>query len=91
MFVVHCTDKPDSQHIRLDNRPRHLEYIKTNLDKVVMAGPVLSDDRQAMVGSILVLDFAERAQLDAFLAGDPYAQAGLFAGVTVLPFRKVLP
>ena len=50
-----------------------------------------SDDRQAMLGSVLVLDVTERADLDAFLAGDPYAKAGLFESVTVLPFRKVLP
>ena len=30
-------------------------------------------------------------ELDAFLAGDPYAKAGLFASVTVLPYKKVLP
>jgi uncharacterized protein YciI len=56
-----------------------------------MAGPVQTNDRTGMVGSVLVLDFAERAELDAFLAQDPYAKAGLFAAVTVLPYKKVLP
>jgi uncharacterized protein YciI len=91
MFVVHCKDKPGNAQIRLDNRSAHLDYLKAHLAKVVMAGPVQSDDRQAMVGSVLVLDFAERADLDAFLAGDPYGKAGLFESVTVLPYKKVLP
>jgi uncharacterized protein YciI len=91
MFVVHCKDKPGCQQIRIDNRPRHLEFLKANLDKVVMAGPVQTEDRQGMVGSVLVLDFATRADLDRFLAADPYAQAGLFESVTVLPYKKVLP
>jgi len=91
MFVVHCQDKPGAAQVRLDNRAAHLEYLKANLARVAMAGPVQTDDRQGMVGSVLVLDFADRAELDAFLAGDPYAKAGLFASVTVLPYKKVLP
>ncbi|MBI5166065.1 MAG: YciI family protein [Magnetospirillum sp.] len=91
MFVVHCQDKPGHQQVRLDNRSAHLDFLKANLDKVVMAGPVQTEDRQGMVGSVLVLDVPDRAALDALLAEDPYAKAGLFAAVTVLPYRKVLP
>jgi uncharacterized protein YciI len=91
MFVVHCQDKPGAQQLRIDNRANHLEYLKSHLDKVVMAGPVQTEDRTGMVGSVLVLDFPTREELDAFLAGDPYARAGLFAAVTVLPYKKVLP
>lgn len=91
MYVVHCKDKPGASQVRLDNRAAHLDYLKAHLDKVVMAGPVQTDDRSGMVGSVLVLDFADRAALDAFLKGDPYAKAGLFESVTVLPYKKVLP
>jgi uncharacterized protein YciI len=91
MFVVHCQDKPGAQQIRLDNRANHLEYLKAHLAQVVMAGPVQTEDRTGMVGSVLVLDFPSREELDVFLAGDPYAKAGLFASVTVLPYKKVLP
>lgn len=91
MFVVHCQDKPGAQQIRLDNRAAHLEWLKANLDKIAMAGPVQTEDRTGMVGSVLVLNFADRAELDAFLAQDPYAKAGLFDSVTVLPYKKVLP
>lgn len=91
MYVVHCQDKPGAQQVRLDNRSAHLDYLKANLAHVVMAGPVQTEDRTGMTGSVLVLDFPDRAGLDAFLANDPYAKAGLFAAVTVLPYRKVLP
>lgn len=91
MYVVHCQDKPGAQQVRLDNRAAHLDFLKANLDRIVMAGPVQTEDRTGMVGSVLVLDFATRTELDAFLAQDPYAKAGLFASVTVLPYKKVLP
>jgi hypothetical protein len=91
MFVVHCKDKPGHSQVRLDNRAAHLEFLNKHLAHVVAAGPVQTDDRTGMVGSVLILDYADRAELDAFLAADPYAKAGLFESVTVLPWKKVLP
>jgi len=91
MFAVECRDKTGALQIRLDNRAAHLDFLGTHPEKVVLAGPLLTDDHQSPVGSLLVLDFDDRAALDAFLAQDPYAKAGLFERVDVLPFRKVLP
>ena len=91
MFAVHCKDKPGHLQTRLDNRAAHLEFMTANIDKVVIGGPLQTDDRQSMIGSLLVLDFPDRASLDAFLAEDPYAKAGLFESVTVTPFKKVFP
>jgi len=91
MFAVQCWDKAGALPIRMDNRPLHLEFLAAHADKVVLAGPLLSEDRQTLVGSLLVLDFADRAALDDFLARDPYAKAGLFERVDAVPFRKVLP
>ncbi len=91
MFVIHCQDKPDSQHIRIENRPAHLEFLKSYGDMIFAAGPVQTDDRTGMGGSVLIVTCEDRAQVDAFLAADPYARAGLFASVTVLPWKKVLP
>ncbi|RAU23975.1 hypothetical protein CU669_02600 [Paramagnetospirillum kuznetsovii] len=91
MFAVHCKDKPGHLQTRLDNRAAHLEFLKANMDKVVLAGPLQTDDRHGMVGSLLVFDIADRAALDTFLAQDPYAKAGLFESVTVTPFKKVFP
>jgi hypothetical protein len=90
-FVVRCTDKPGHQEVRLANRAAHLEFLKANLDRLLMAGPTLTDDGQAMTGSVLVLDVADRAALDALLAQDPYAKAGLFQSVEVTVYKKVLP
>jgi uncharacterized protein YciI len=91
MFAVTCKDKPGHLQTRLDNRAAHLEYWRARIDKLVIGGPIQTEDRQSMVGSILVVDVAERADLDALLAADPYVKAGLFESVTILPYKKVLP
>ena len=91
MFMVLCKDKPGHLQTRLDNRDAHLAYMKANIEKLVIGGPLQTDDRQSMTGSMLVFDIADRAELDAFLAQDPYAKAGLFESVTITPYKKVFP
>jgi uncharacterized protein YciI len=44
-----------------------------------------------MIGSMLVVDAEDRAQVEAFAASDPYRLAGLFDSVEIHPFRKVFP
>ena len=89
-FVIRCLDKPDSQQIRQDNRPAHLDYLQSYHDRLFAAGPIL-DDNETMCGSILILDLADRAEAEAFAAGDPYAGAGLFAQVSIDIWKKLLP
>lgn len=90
-FIVRCIDKPGHLEVRLANRAAHLDHLKSNLDKVLMAGPTLADDGQTMTGSLLVLDFASKAEVEAFCAADPYAKAGLFEKVEIQGYKKVLP
>ncbi len=89
LFAVTCLDKPGAADLRLANRPAHLEYAK--LQPIVVGGPLLADDGERMIGSLLVVEAPDRKTLDAILAADPYAKAGLFESVTVRRFKKVLP
>jgi hypothetical protein len=89
-FMAYCLDKPGAVSTRLGARPQHVEYLTAHNDQILLAGPLL-DDKENMIGSLLVLEMADRAALDKFLAGDPYAKAGLFQSVTVHPIRKSFP
>lgn len=91
LFAITCLDKPDSGHVRQENRRAHLEFLKAAGDTVRLAGPLLSDDEERMVGSLLVVEAPDRAALGAWLEQDPYAKAGLFESVTVRPFKWVVP
>lgn len=90
-FAIYCLDKEGHVQTRLDNRPAHAEHLKAHNDQLLIAGPLLSDDGATMIGSLLVVEMADRAAVDKFLAADPYSKAGLFQSVTVKPFRKVFP
>jgi len=91
LFLVHCIDKPDGTGIRGANRNAHLEHLERHADRLFCAGPLLSDDGAAMVGSAIIIDFDDRAGAEQFAAEDPYAKAGLFQSVTIRPWRKVYP
>ena len=90
-FVLHCVDKADHGHVRTENRPAHLEYLKQNGRILRLAGPMTSDDGQSMIGSLLIIEVPDRAAAEAFAAGDPYAKAGLFETVSITAFKKVVP
>ena len=89
-FMAYCLDKAGALEIRMANRPAHVEHLTAWNAKLLFAGPLL-DEKETMIGSLLVLDAADRAEMDKFLADDPYAKAGLFQSVTVHGVRKVFP
>lgn len=91
LYVIHCIDKPDKAEVRAANRTAHLGYLTTYGDKLVSAGPTLSDDGETMTGSLLFLELADRAEAEEFVAGDPYAMADLFESVTIQRWKKVFP
>ena len=91
LFVVYWRDQEDSQSIRLDNREAHLAYVDASDLEMVVAGPLLTPEGDGMIGSMLVVDADDRAQVDAFAASDPYRLAGLFDSVEIHPFRQVFP
>ena len=83
-----CRDKPDALQIRLDNRAAHLAHIEAT-GVVELAGPFLDADGR-MTGSLIVLNVENLAQGQAWADADPYAKAGLFSGVTISEWKKVV-
>jgi uncharacterized protein YciI len=89
LYAVYATDKPGSQAIRMTHRPAHLAHAKEWIEHVVMGGPLLGDDHQTMVGSLVIFDLPDRASVDRYLEGDPYVKAGLFESVIVRAYKKI--
>jgi len=90
-FAIHCTDKPGSAAVRAANRPDHLAYLERHAAAIVAGGALLGEDGASPIGSLLLMEFPDRAAVERFAGGDPYAKAGLFAVVTITPWRQVYP
>jgi len=88
LVALIAKDKPGAQAIRAENRPAHLDYLKST-DLVAQAGPLL-DAEGGMVGSLIILDVADLAAAQAWADNDPYAKAGLFGSVDLIHWNRVI-
>jgi len=91
LYTFYCSDKPEATGIRTANRESHLAFLSELGDRLFAAGPLLSEDGSAMVGSLIIVDCEHMDGARALAARDPYAKAGLFSSVAIKPWRKVLP
>jgi uncharacterized protein len=91
LYLMICEDNPDSLDLRMATRAAHLAFIDSIRDRVRIAGPMLSDDGERMLGSLFILEADDLDAARALNARDPYTQAGLFGKVTIRPFRQVVP
>ena len=82
LFVVLCEDKPGALDVRMENRPKHVDFLKGLGSTLKLAGPFLGEDDKP-VGSMLVVDAESADGAKAIAAEDPYAKAGVFASTTV--------
>lgn len=87
-FIVYAKDKAGHTDMRAANRPDHVAWLKSCTVRV--AGPLLADDNETMIGSMLIVEADSRAEVEAMLPDDPYAIAGLFESVEIWPWKWVL-
>nr|MBS0021156.1 YciI family protein [Gammaproteobacteria bacterium] len=97
-YAILAEDVENSLEKRRATRPAHLERLQRLRDegRLLLAGPhpaVDTDDPGAagFTGSLVIAEFASRAEAEAWAADDPYVSAGVYAKVAVKPFKKVLP
>ena len=75
---------------RMAVRPRHLEGMARLGGHVICAGGLL-DDAGKMKGSALVMDFADRSELDDYLANEPYVKEHVWEKIEIERINVVIP
>ena len=88
-FIVKAYDGANMLEKRMEVRPRHLEGMQKLGKHVICAGGLL-DDAGKMKGSVLILDFAARAELDAYLDNEPYVTEHVWEKIEVEALNVVL-
>jgi uncharacterized protein YciI len=88
-FLVKAYDGPGMLDKRMEVRPRHLEGMKALGKQIICAGGLL-DEEGRMKGSALVMEFKDRAALDAYLANEPYVVEGVWQKIDVEVMNVVL-
>ncbi len=97
-YAIMGEDREDSLEARMAARPAHLQRLEALRDqgRLLLAGPHPAIDSPdpgpaGFSGSLVVADFTDLAAARAWAEQDPYTLAGVYAKVTVKPFKKVLP
>ena len=98
LYAIACEDLPGTLPKRVEARAAHLARLKALQEqgRLVLAGPHPAIDSEdpgpaGFTGSLIVAEFATREAAIAWASEDPYAAAGVYARVTVRPFRRTLP
>ena len=86
----------DSLPLRKEARPAHLARLQVLRDegRLLTAGPNPAIDAEdpgtaGFTGSTVIAEFASLSDAKAWADADPYVAAGVYARVTVKPFKQV--
>ena len=88
LVALMAYDKEGALELRKANRDAHVAYLKSS-DLVRQAGPFLNEKGE-MCGSLIGLEVTEFQDAKKWAAEDPYANAGLFSEVKLMPWNKVI-
>lgn len=97
-YAIISQDVENSLPLRKSARPQHIARLNTLKDqgRLLIAGPNPAIDSEdpgeaGFSGSLVVAEFASIEEAKAWADADPYVEAGVYAEVTVKPYKLVLP
>lgn len=98
LYAIIAEDASDSLAKRLAARPVHLQRLQALQDqgRLIMAGPHPAIDCEnpgeaGFSGSLIIAEFSDLETAKTWADADPYVAAGVYANVTVKPFKQVFP
>lgn len=89
IFVILLMDRPGTAELRVQVRPEHRAYLAQQAHRMAFAGPLTSEDGKITVGSLLAMDFASRAEVDAWLKDEPFTKAGVYEKPVIHVFTNM--
>ncbi len=88
-FVIKAYDGEGKLEKRMEVRPRHLQGMAELGSHVICAGGLL-DESGKMKGSLLLTEFKDREELDAYLAKEPYVVEKVWEKIEVERLNVVI-
>lgn len=88
-FVITAYDGEGMLAKRMEVRPRHLEGMNKLGEHIVCAGGLL-DEEGKMKGSMLVVEFENREEVDEYLANEPYVLEHVWEKIEVERMNVVI-
>lgn len=89
-YIVYAWDDTDEAALerRMNSRPAHFDragQLKAN-GNFILGGAML-DDAGKMIGSMMIVQFATREELEQWMQTEPYITGHVWKKIDVRPFR----
>ncbi len=92
MYILHAKDRPGVLQRRLSFYAAHRAFLEEQDEagpvRVIMSGPLQTDDGETMTGSLLLLEAPDRAAVDRFVAEDPFTHEKIWGEVSISRFHR---
>ena len=88
-FVIRAYDGEGMLDKRMEVRPRHFEGMERMKEHTLCAGGMLDEDGK-MIGSLLVMEFQTREELNEYLANEPYVVENVWERIEVERMNVVI-
>jgi uncharacterized protein YciI len=87
-FLVIAQDgtDPEAPARRQAARPAHFARLQNNPNALTIGGAILNE-ADAMAGSYFIMEAASRADVERFIAEDPYTREKVWQKVEIRPVR----
>ncbi|MFD0021847.1 YciI family protein [Streptomyces sp. NPDC058382] len=86
LWAIHCLDAPGTAELRAAQRPAHSARLRAANVRPVLYGPLVAEDGTTAVGSLIVVEAADREQVAEFATGDPFAVSGVWERIEIQAF-----
>jgi uncharacterized protein YciI len=88
VILAYDANDADAQERRMANRQAHIDAMtKARAQGQMLCGAALLDASGKMIGSNVVVNFASREALDAWLAAEPYVTGKVWKDISILPAK----
>jgi uncharacterized protein YciI len=85
--MFHALDQPDSGALRTEFRAAHEAYLAMHASMVMARGPLVTDDGETSMGSVLLLDVPDMDTARAFMEKEPFYSNGVYQEVNFHRWR----
>jgi uncharacterized protein YciI len=85
--MFHALDQPGGSALRDEFRQAHEAYLARHADMIMTRGPLVSDDGETQLGSVLLLDVPDMDTAQAFIEKEPFYSNGVYQEINFHRWR----
>lgn len=82
-WLIKCRSKPNTDALREATLPAHRDFLDGYPKVTWYSGPIFTDDNKNAIGSLRLIEFADRAAATDYINADPYIRAGIFQSIAI--------